>query len=88
MTAPKVPRVPPGSRAAHRVRKEIVGVLMILVGSSMLVGLIYISNDPSPLSQRLLFGLGLPGMALASAAAQILVFAGLAVLWAVLRRRR
>lgn len=88
MTASKVRRVRVGSQAAHRLRKEIAGVVMVLAGSLMLVGLIYISNDPSRLSQRLLFGLGLPGMALASAAAQILVFAGVAVLWAVLRRRR
>ena len=90
MTTPQAPREPDKSTtsAGGRVSREIAGVLMVLAGSLMLLGLIFISNDPRPLSQRLLFGLGLPGMAIASAGSQILVVAGVAVLWSALRRRR
>ena len=70
-----------------RSLREVGGVVMILVGSLMLVGLVFINNDSSALSQRLLFGLGLPGMGLVSVLAQFLVFGGLAILWAVLKRR-
>lgn len=61
---------------------------MMLAGSLTLVGLMFITNDPSPVSERLLFGLGLPGVGLASALAQFLVFADVAILWKALRRRR
>jgi hypothetical protein len=67
--------------------RAAAGAAMILVGSLVLVGLVFISNDSAPLSERLLFGLGLPGMALVSALAQILVFGGLATLWAIVHRK-
>jgi hypothetical protein len=53
----------------------------------VLLGLVFISNDPSPGSERLAFHLGLALTGLISAGAQGLVFGGLAVIWAELRRR-
>lgn len=69
------------------VPRAAAGAAMVLVGSLGLVGLVFISNDSSPLSEHLLFGLGLPGMALVSALAQVMVLAGLAILWAVVHRK-
>ena len=78
----------PEAGAVSRGLQELAGAVMILLGSLGLLGLVFISNDPSPGSERLLFSLGLPGMGLASALAQFLVLAGAAVLWAAARRRR
>jgi hypothetical protein len=78
----------PAGGSINRALREAMAVLMILTGSLVLVGLVFISNDRSPVSQELLFGLGLPGMGLVSAFAQLLVFGGVAILWAILRHRR
>lgn len=67
--------------------REAIGAAMVLAGSLVLLGLVFISNDPSPASERLLFHLGLALTGLISAGAQGLVFGGLAVLWAALKRR-
>jgi hypothetical protein len=73
--------------ATGRGLREVAGVLMVVAGSLVLLGLVYIGNDPSPASERLMFHLGLALTGLISACAQGLVFGGLAVLWAALKRR-
>jgi len=44
--------------SAKVVADELTGAAMILAGSLVLSGLVYISNDPSPFSEHLLFHLG------------------------------
>lgn len=61
---------------------------MALAGSLVLLGLVYISNDPSPAAEHLVFRLGLALTSLISAGAQVLVVAGVAVLWTAARRGR
>jgi len=85
MTAPQ-PR-PRGPRTAD-VLQEVGGAAMALTGSLILLGLVYISNDPAPFAEHLLFRLGLALTSLISAAAQVLVVAGVAILWAAARRGR
>jgi hypothetical protein len=75
------PKIAPG-----RGLREVAGVAMVVAGSLVLLGLVYIGNDPSPASERLMFHLGLALTGLISACAQGLVFGGLAVLWGALRR--
>ena len=77
-----------GSSRRGAVLQEFTGVAMALAGSLILLGLVYISNDSSPASEHLLFSLGLALMSLISAGAQILVVAGIVVLWAAARRGR
>ena len=73
--------------AFKRDLREAVGVAMVLAGSLVLLGLVFISNDPSPRSEWLSIHLGLALIGLVSATAQGLVFGGLAVLWASFKRR-
>jgi hypothetical protein len=79
---------PPSSDSGlNRGLKELLGAAMVLGGSLVLLGLVFISNDSSPGSEHLLFRLGFALTALISAGAHFMVFAGLAVLWAALRRK-
>lgn len=73
---------------SSRALREVTGLLMVVVGSLILLGLVVISNDPSPFAEHLLFSLGLALTGLISAGAQFLVFAGLAILWAAAKRNR
>jgi hypothetical protein len=73
---------------AETLARELTGAAMILAGSLVLSGLVYISNDPSPFAEHLLFHLGLAVTSLISAGAQVLVVAGIAVLWTAVRRGR
>jgi hypothetical protein len=87
MTEPQSPRPDRDSRASV-VLHEAVGALMALVGSLVLFGLVYISNDPAPFAEHLLFSLGLALTSLISAAAQVLVIGGIVILWNAARRGR
>ncbi len=62
--------------------------MMVLAGSLVLLGLVFINNDSSPQSEWLSIHLGLALTGLISASAQGLVFGGLAVLWGALKRSR
>jgi hypothetical protein len=87
MTQPRP--APPGRPPPRRtLLHEAVGAVMALAGSLVLLGLVYISNDPAPFAEQLLFRLGLALMSLISAAAQILVVAGVVILWTAARRGR
>lgn len=74
--------------ALGRGLREAGGVVMVLAGSLVLLGLVFINNDPSPQSEWLSIHLGLALTTLISAGAQGLVLGGLAVLWAALKRSR
>lgn len=87
MTAPQPPQSRRGPRAGV-VLREVGGAAMALAGSLILLGLVYISNDPAPFAEHLVFQLGLALTTLISAAAQVLVVAGVAILWAAARRGR
>ena len=67
---------------------ELAGVALVLGGSLVLLGLVWISNDPSPFAEHLLFHLGLALTSLISAGAQVLVVVGVAVLRSAARRNR
>ena len=87
MTAPKL--LPfQRRRRARALLQEACGAAMALAGSVILLGLVYISNDPAPAAERLMFRLGLALTSLVSALAQVLVIAGIAILWVAARRRR
>jgi hypothetical protein len=79
---------PRRGRRANTLLHEAAGALMALTGSLVLLGLVYISNDPAPFAEHLLFSLGLALTSLISAAAQILVIVGIVVLWNAARRGR
>jgi hypothetical protein len=85
--SPSEPRSSDGA-PSNRTLREVAGLLMAAVGSLILLGLVVISNDPSPAAEHLLFRLGLALTGLISAVAQLLVFGGLAILWAAAKRRR
>lgn len=71
----------------RRRAREAMGAVMVLAGSLVLLWLVFISNDRSAQSEWLSIHLGLALTGLISAGAQGLVFGGLAVLWAALKRK-
>jgi hypothetical protein len=82
------PQTPPRKPRAHILLHEAAGAVMVLLGSLTLLGLVYISNDPAPYAENLVFSLGLALTSLISAGAQVLVLAGVAILWGAVRRSR
>lgn len=69
------------------VGRAAAGVLLTVVGVGALSGQVAVSNCVSAACQRALFGLGLAGMSLVTALAQLAVLGGLALLWSATRRR-
>jgi len=69
-----------------RPARALVGVLLVLAGSLILAGLVFVTNSRDPALERLMFDLGLALTGLISAAAQGLVLYGLWLLWTVRRR--
>jgi hypothetical protein len=85
MTSPKPDlNSPPRFQTA----RAVIGVLLALVGSSMLVGLVVIGNCSARPCEKLLFELGLATTGLVSATAQGLVLGGLWLLWTAFSRAR
>lgn len=60
----------------HAVEQAIGGVGLALAGAAGMAALFYITNSRDPLAQRAGFQLGLAGVALLSAVAQAMLFAG------------
>lgn len=84
MRSPQSESGPPN----RSVGSAVLGLAMALLGSLLLVGLAFISNDPSPASEALMFHLGLATMALISMVAQGLVVVGVVLLWRRAARHR
>ncbi len=70
-----------GSALSERVRNATLGLALLLPGIAILLGLVYIANDTSELSEHLVFGMGLAVTSLVSALGQILTILGLVYLW-------
>jgi len=64
-----------------RVHNATLGVGLLCSGVAILLGLIYIANDTSELSEHLVFSMGLAVTSLVSALGQVLAILGLVYLW-------
>jgi hypothetical protein len=75
-----------GGRRRDGNFRAAMGMALAILGTAMLLGLVVISNDPSPFCQALLFRLGLGLIAMISATAQGVVIWGLILMWNALKR--